>query len=190
MLPPAVKRSVRSGQTAQPPEVELVDAATNSDSQPVEVCRARVSELWHSRSPQTSNSRGPQLPRTFPRRRSAPQTWEIWGPERDESQVKSSLSSQRDSEASDLRDFVAAISSSASAKLEAQVGGVLSPWILSGRSNRVQGSSKNNESTLFSSSGFSMGSKPLETEFSRTPFSKTPFSRKSLAPALSAVPHQ
>ena len=90
---------------------------------------------------------------------------------------RSSLSSQRDSEASDLRDFGAAISSSESAKLDVQVGEVLSPWILSGRSNRLQGSSKNNDFTLLSSSGFSMDSKTFENEFSKTPFSKTPFSK-------------
>ena len=44
------------------------------------------------------------------------QTWEIWGPERDESQAKSSLSGQRSSEDVDLRHFVAAILSSKSAK--------------------------------------------------------------------------
>ena len=65
------------------------------------------------------------------------QTWEICGPERDKSQVMSSLSSQRDSEAIDLRHFVAAILSSESAKLDAQVGGVLSPRTLSVHSNEA-----------------------------------------------------
>ena len=70
-----------------------------------------------------------------------------------------SLSCQRNSEAIDIRHFVAAMSLSESAKLDAQVVEVLSPRTLSACSKVAQGSSENTFAKLFSSSGLSLGSK-------------------------------